>query len=73
MKITASTLRQNIYRLLDQVLDTGIPLEVERKGKKLKIVPEDKRSKLSNLKGHNIMKCEPDELVHMDWSSEWKI
>ena len=32
--------RQNIYQLLDQVLDTGVPLEIERKGRKLRIVPE---------------------------------
>ena len=27
MPVTASSLRQDIYRLLDKVLETGIPLE----------------------------------------------
>jgi len=40
MAMSASELRQNIYNLLDEVLETGIPLEIERKGKKLRIVPE---------------------------------
>jgi len=33
MAITASELRQPIYRLLDEVLATGLPLEVERNGR----------------------------------------
>ncbi len=38
MAITASKLRENIYRLLDQVLNTGVPIEVKRRGKILKII-----------------------------------
>ena len=29
MPLTAAKLRGNIYRLLDQVLETGIPLEIK--------------------------------------------
>ena len=36
--ITASKLRENVYRILDEVLETGIPVEINRRGKKLKIV-----------------------------------
>ena len=72
MIVTPSTLRQNIYRLLDQVIETGIPIEVKRKGIILKIIPSKKKDKLENLKERNIINCEPDELVHIDWSSEWK-
>jgi len=31
--------RDDILRILDQVLETGIPAEIERGGKRLKIVP----------------------------------
>lgn len=72
MEITISTLRQNIYRLLDKVLETGIPLEVKRKGVILKIMPPEETDKLSNLKERDVMNCDPEELVHIDWSSEWK-
>ncbi len=37
MTITATELRANIYRLLDTVLASGVPLEVERSGRKLVI------------------------------------
>ena len=73
MILTISALRQNIYKLLDKVLETGVPIEINRKGKILKIVPPEDRDKLSNLKKRNILNCDPEELVHIDWSSEWKM
>ena len=71
MKVTASKLRENIYVILDQVLETGTPVEVIRKGKVLKIVPEQKPDKLSRLKKRKCIVGDPEDLVHMDWSSEW--
>jgi len=70
--IKPSKLRANIYKLLDQVAETGIPLEILRKGKKLKIVSEDQVSKIKSLKKRKIMNCEPEEFVSIDWSGEWK-
>jgi prevent-host-death family protein len=71
MKVTASKLRENIYGILDQALETGIPVEVVRKGKVLKIVPETKPDKLSKLKKRKYIIGDPEDLVHMDWLSEW--
>ena len=34
----------DIYRILDQVLETGIPVEIERSGKRLKIVPIERET-----------------------------
>ena len=73
MTVTASKLRGNIYRLLDQVLETGVALEVERRGKILRIVPAEPQGKLSHLvRRDDFLRCDPDEIVHMDWSGEWK-
>ena len=41
MVISASQLRQNIYRLLDEVLESGEPIEIERNGRRLRIVPAE--------------------------------
>lgn len=49
MAVTASELRANIYRLLHEVLDTGEPLVVEHKDKRLRIVPDDPRPRLERL------------------------
>lgn len=73
MPVTASTLRQHVYTLLDQVLETGVPLEVQRKGMMLKIVPFQRPDRLKNLKRRKrVIQGDPQELVHLDWSSEWK-
>jgi len=73
MPLTASKLRENICRLLDQVLDTGVPLEIIRRGKILKIIASEPPDKLANLISRNeYLKCDPEEIVHLDWSGEWR-
>lgn len=72
MAITASALRSDIYRLLDVVAETGKELKVERKGKLLKIVPVGKQGKLARLTLHACVSGDPEDLVHIDWSGEWR-
>jgi hypothetical protein len=69
--IKATKLRQNLYRILDDILKSGVPVEIERNGRVLKIIPE-KVNKLDNLEKHEVINGDPEELVHLDWSSEWK-
>jgi hypothetical protein len=72
MAITASKLRADVYRLLDEILETGQPLEIERGGKTLVITPKEVPSiweRLPGRKGYIV--GDPDDLVHIDWSSEW--
>jgi len=71
MPISASALRGNIYKLLDQVLASGQPLEIERKGRLLKIIPEKQSTKFEKLVHHTCLKGEPESIVHLDWSGEW--
>ena len=72
MALTASKLRANVYRLLDEVLETGKPLEIERNGEILVILPKKKKSIWDRLPRHEgFIVGDPDELIHMDWSSEW--
>ena len=71
MKVTASTLRQNVYSILDQALATGEPVEIIRKGRRLRIVPEQKPSKLARLKKRSCVVGDPDSIVHLDWAKEW--
>ena len=72
MTVTVSGLRQNIYRLLDQVIETGQPLDVKRGDRLLKIVVEKPASKLARLSRHKCIRGNPEDLVHLDWSREWK-
>lgn len=72
-KVTATELRRNIYQFLDEVLETNIPLEIERRGKRLIIAPAEQGSRLEGLEPHpDCIHGDPEELVHLDWSGEWR-
>lgn len=68
--ISLTALRNNLFKIVDQVIKTGNPVVLERKGQRLKIMLEEKKSKLENLKSHNCIKGDPDELVHIK-VGEW--
>jgi hypothetical protein len=72
MAITPSYLRQNIYRILDRVAETGIPEEINRRGHLLRIVSTQKKNKLANAKKRPIIKSDPEDLVHVDWTDLWR-
>lgn len=72
MALSASALRNDVYRLLDQVAETGRPLVIERKGRRLRIVREDSGRRLDRLVRHDCIKHDPESLVHIDWSEEWR-
>jgi hypothetical protein len=70
---SVSALRANLYRLLDRVLETGRPVEVERRGERLKIVRSEKRSRLALVRpAPGYLKVDADELLGLDWSGEWR-
>lgn len=72
MTVSPTELRANLYRLLDEVLETGIPLEVERNGRRLRIVADPPTSKLDRLVRHpGTVIGDPEDLVEMDWSGYW--
>jgi len=71
MAITASKLRENVYAVLDQVIETGVPVEIRRKGSLLRIVPDKPRSKLSRLTKRDCIIGDPEDLVHMNWIELW--
>jgi Antitoxin Phd_YefM, type II toxin-antitoxin system len=70
--LTASKLRENIYRVLDQVLETGEPVEIERNGRRLRIVADDPPARLGRLtRRPETVIGDSDDLVHLDWTGEW--
>ncbi len=73
-RITVSHLRQDIYRILDEVIETGRPVEIEWKGRVV-------RTDTERLEGSIFETLTPhpgtivggsENLVHIDWSPEWK-
>jgi len=73
MPVKVTDLRANLYQLLDRVLQTGEVLEVNRNGRILRILPAVPRKKIERLTPHSgDIVGDPDDLVHLDWSGEWR-
>ena len=69
--VSPTELRTNIYHLLDEVLRTGLPLEVRRGGRRLRIVPVEQPQKLAGLIPRpEVIVGDPEDLVELSWEGE---
>jgi hypothetical protein len=70
-------LRQTVYAVLDAVLETGVPAEIRRKGRLLRIVAVDESpnrlARLQNLPARpDLIIGDPEDLVDVDWYGLWE-
>lgn len=76
MALSASRLREDVYRILDSVLETGQSVEIERKGKLLRISvvepAERPERRLEDLPTRDLIVGDPEDLVNIDWSQYWE-
>lgn len=80
MKISPTALRKNLYQLLDQVLESGEPIIVQRKGRELVI--SEKKSKdiyqIMDERMSQVKETSPEmsekELQALDenWEADWE-
>jgi prevent-host-death family protein len=69
--VSPTELRSNIYKLLDEILESGVPIEINKGGKLLRIVPVARTDKLQNLVGRpEVIRGDPDDLVNISWEKE---
>jgi hypothetical protein len=76
MSMSLTALRQQLFKVVDQVIATGIPIEIKRNGHIVKIVLDDKKSKLGNLVQHDCIVGDPEALIDLhlqQWSEESKL
>ena len=71
MTVTITQLRKNVYRLFDRTLKSGEPLKVTCKGGTLLVVPPKTKPLSQRLKKRDVICCDPEELVHIDWAKQW--
>jgi antitoxin (DNA-binding transcriptional repressor) of toxin-antitoxin stability system len=70
-RVSPTGLRSNIYKLLDEVLSSGIPIEINKGGKLLRIIPVEKSNKLANLSSRpDVIVGNPDDLADISWEKE---
>lgn len=71
--VTVSSLRANVYQLLDEVIERNAPLQVMRKGQLLRIEPPTKPcSRMASLPKRECIVGNAEALVHCDWSKLWR-
>jgi antitoxin (DNA-binding transcriptional repressor) of toxin-antitoxin stability system len=73
MAISPSALRADIYNLIDRVIETGEPLEIERRGVIVRLVPPSpSRSWIEELpRRDGVITGDPDDLPDVDLSGHW--
>lgn len=73
MAMTPSALRADIYRVLDEVLETGQPIEIQRGDRTLVISAKDEGSRLDRLVSRpDAITGDPGDLVDVGWSEAWR-
>ncbi len=67
---TLTALRKDLYRIVDRILETGEPVELERNGQRLLLVPEQRPSRLARLPRRQGIVGDPDTLVDAE-TAQW--
>jgi len=70
MRVTATELRQNLYRIIDAVLETGESVEIARKGGTVRIVPDTRTTIWDRLDVHEVILGEIEGPWEGIWDSE---
>ena len=67
--ITTTELRGNTCQILDEILNTGVPVKISKGDRKLVIAPLESTDKLRNLrKRKHVIKGNPEDLVNFTWA-----
>ena len=70
--VNATQLRQNLYKTLDEIIKTGKPARVERKGKVLLISPEPILKQKRIFKKRKLLINPEENITRIDWMKDWE-
>jgi prevent-host-death family protein len=62
-KLTLTALRQNLFKVVDRVLETGAPVAIGRRGKTVLLSAQAVPSKLARLKRRKLVRGDSKLLV----------
>ena len=68
---TVSAARQNLFKIMDDVLDRGAVISILKDGRRVTLVAEQKSSRIERLEGLNWMIGDEDEFLDLK-VSEWQ-
>ena len=70
MQLVASKVWKTITRVLDQILRVEKLIAIRHKDERARPVHAGPPSKLSQLVPRDYLRCDPESIVHLDWSGE---
>jgi hypothetical protein len=66
-------LRKNLFRILSRAAQTGKPVEIESKGRRFKIVALGRPDRFADLQKHpDVFSGDLDDLINVEWMTEWR-
>ena len=70
-KVKLTALRRDLFRIVDQVLETGVPVAVERHGTTVLLAPQAPAPRLARLKRRELIRGNPATLPDAR-TSKWR-
>lgn len=65
-RYTVATFHEHLLEVLDEVLETGAPVEIEREGQTLLLTKATPSAKLDRLKRRDVIVSDPEDLVSLE-------
>jgi hypothetical protein len=73
MRLTATHLRAELFKTLDQVISTGEPVEVDRPGGRVRLVSAAPFGRLARLRPHpGCVVGDAGVLASLSWPDVWR-
>ena len=77
MIVSVTKLRKELFKLMDQIAQSGEPVFVERNGIKIKISRDEsseisKFDRIKEFQGESVLKCPIEEIENIEWDSVWE-
>jgi hypothetical protein len=70
-KLTLTTLRAKLFEVADRVIETGVPVAIERRGKTLLLAPQAALPRLARLRRRKLIRGAPGLLVGVK-AGKWR-
>ena len=72
-QISATHLRTELFKTLDQVIETGEPVEIQRPGGRVRLVAAVPGGRLARLRPHSgTIVGNPEALASLSWPDTWQ-
>lgn len=70
-RLTLTSLREKLFEVADRVIDTGVPIAIERRGKTLLLALQTPTPRLARLRRRKLIRGAPGLLVGVK-AGKWR-